>query len=154
VNHLKQELEAICEDLLARTSAQRTTVRVDSEELGLGVDLAAAEALAAGTSSIANDCSIDQRSLDTIRWLETNRRVLVQNDFSQPPLPPVELVEIYGTKAQVLSPILAPGALWGWVSVHSAKARPWSDEDVAHAERAAANVGSCVNEALHRLRGR
>lgn len=150
---LSDQLASICDHLLRGTGADRTTIRLDADELGLTVDLTAAEALANGTPSIAADSSLDQRALDTVRWLAANRRVLVQPHFSEAPFPPPALVQFYGVNAQILAPILDGNALVGWVSVHSLHPRPWSDDDVAAAERAVAESTTCVNEALQRARG-
>jgi len=151
---LRDELALICGDLLRRVGAQRATIRLDAADLGLSVDLPAAEAVAPGTRSIAADASLDQRSLDTVRWLAEHRRVLVQPDFSAPPSPPPALVEIYGVQAQVLAPVLTGSALTGWVSVHSVEPRRWSGDDVARAEEAAATTADRLGAALQRVRGR
>ena len=148
MTRLGDQLASICNHLLRETRADRTTVRLDAAELGLTVDLTAGEAVANGTSSIAADSSLDQRALDTVRWLATNRRVLVQPDFSEEPFPPPALVQVYGVNAQILAPVLDGDRLVGWVSVHSTHARPWSDDDVAAAEGAAAESQTCVNAAL------
>jgi maleate isomerase len=145
---LGDQLASICDHLLWETGADRTTVRLDAAELGLTVDVTAAEAVANGTPSIAADSSLDQRALDTVRWLAANRRVLVQPDFSEAPFPPLALVQVYGVNAQILAPVLGGDRLVGWVSVHSTHPRPWSDDDVAAAERAAAESQTCVNAAL------
>jgi maleate isomerase len=150
---LGDQLASICNQLLRDTGADRTTIRLDTDELGLRVDLTAAEAVANGTPSIAADSSLDQRALDTVRWLAANRRVLVQDQFSEAPFPPPALVQVYGVKAQILAPILDGDALVGWVSVHSTHPRPWSGDDVAAAERATAESMTCVNAALQRARG-
>jgi maleate isomerase len=150
---LGDQLTSICNHLLRETGADRTTIRLDADELGLTVDLTAAEAVANGTQSIAADSSLDQRALDTVRWLAANRRVLVQPDFSEAPFPPPALVQVYGVKAQILAPVLDADGLVGWVSVHSTHLRPWSDDDVAAAERAMAESTTCLNAALQRARG-
>jgi maleate isomerase len=152
VTPLSDQLASICNHLLRGTGADRATIRLDADELGLKVDLTAAEAVASGTPSIAADCSLDQRALDTVRWLASNRRVLVQPHFRDAPFPPPALVQIYGVKAQILAPVLEGDALVGWVSVHSTVPRPWSVDDVAAAERAAAETATCVNAALQRAR--
>jgi maleate isomerase len=149
---LSDQLASICSHLLRDTGADRTTVRLDADELGLTVDLTAAEAVANGTPSIAADSSLDQRALDTVRWLAANRRVLVQAHFSEPPFPPPALVQLYGVNAQILAPVLDGNALVGWVSVHSTHPRLWSDDDVAAAERAVAESTICLDAALQRAR--
>jgi maleate isomerase len=150
---LSDQLASICNHLLRDTGADRTTIRLDADELGLTVGLTAAEAVANGTPSIAADSSLDQRALDTVRWLAANRRVLVQAHFSEPPFPPPALVQLYGVNAQILAPILDGNALVGWVSVHSTHPRLWSDDNVAAAERAVAESTTCLNAALQRARG-
>jgi len=119
-----------CRELLARTGADRVTVRVDFPPLGLAVDTVAAEACGPGVNSLAGDSSIDQRSLETVRWLNDHREALVQDDFSRPPFPPPALLGTYGVRAQVLAPVQHGGALAGWVSVHSRRPRPWAEPEV------------------------
>jgi maleate isomerase len=123
-------LAVLCDDLLAATGADRVTVRADLPELELHVDRVAAEACGAGVSSLAAEGSIDQRALDTVRWLDRHRMVLVQPDFAEPPFPPTALIDAYGVQAQMLAPLVAGGALVGWVSVHHCQVRRWSMEDV------------------------
>jgi maleate isomerase len=123
-------LAILCDDLLTAVGADRVTVRVDLPELGLHVDRVAAEACGSGMASLAADGSIDQRGLDTVRWLDRHRMVLVQPDFAEPPFPPTALIDAYGVQAQMLAPLVADGVLVGWVSVHHGEVRRWSMEDV------------------------
>jgi hypothetical protein len=64
------------------------------------------------------------------------RRVLVQDDLrGVEPAPPPELVELYGTTAQMLGPLVRDGALVGWMSVHyNDGPRRWTPADVAALE--------------------
>lgn len=123
---------AILEDLLSVTAASRTTLRLDLPREGLHVDRVAAEAVGAGVRPIGDDSSIDQRALPTVRFLEEERRPLVQEDCSNAePTPPQELIEFYGVSAQMLGPLVRDGLLIGWVSVHyTAGSRKWSEKDV------------------------
>jgi maleate isomerase len=134
------------EALLLATGASRTTLRLDWRQWGLHVDDVAAEALAPGVASLRGETSIDQRRAATIRWLERERRPLIQEDCSaadQPP--PPELVQIYGVRAQMLGPVVWDGRLAGWVSVHETRSeRQWSPDDAA----ALAEAVSAVEQAL------
>ncbi len=126
---LRSDLQTICQSLLKRTAADRVTVRADIAQLGISVNGAIAEAVRTGVRRIAQDFSIDQRSLNTIKWLEELRIPLIQNRFDAEPYPPTALLEIYGVEAQMLSPLELHGNLIGWLSVHSLSERPWSEND-------------------------
>jgi len=128
-------------EVLARlreaTGAMRTTLRVDVPELAFHADLPAAEALAPGTRSLLAEGSIDQRAAPTVRWLERERRTLVQPDFDAEPRPPQALIDAYGVQAQMLGPIVSDGRLAGWISVHSATRRNrWREDEIAALEAA------------------
>jgi maleate isomerase len=116
------------------TGSDRVTVRVDEPLLGLDVDLCLAESAAPGLARIGHDRSLDQRSLATVRWLEENRRTLVQADFAEEPRPPAALIDVYGVEAQMLGPLVIGGKVKGWISVHSTVARRWRPADVAALE--------------------
>ena len=101
-----------------------------------------AEAIAPGVKPIAHDDSLDQRNAPTAQWLMRTHEVLVQSDCAtdEPPAPPA-LLEVYEVKAQMLAPIVAAGAVAGWVSVHEVRdVRAWTDEDVAALRAAATRV--------------
>lgn len=123
---LRSYLKTICEDLLAEINADRTTIRLDIPKLSIGVDLAIAEAVKIGVSTISNDSSLNQRDLETIRWLEKYRCPLIQSNFTVAPWPPSALIDLYGVKAQMLGPIIMDRNLIGWISVHSLTERAWS----------------------------
>jgi maleate isomerase len=131
-------LEAILQQLRDQVMASRVTLRLDAPGRGFHVDDVAAEALTAGVRSLRRQTSIDQRAAGTIRWLERERRVLVQDDLrGVDPAPPPELVALYGTTAQMLGPLVRGGALVGWISVHyNDGPRRWTPADVAALERA------------------
>jgi len=126
------------EDLLAATGASRTTLRLNLPDRNLHVDKVAAEAIADNVRPIGDDSSIDQRALPTVRFLEEERRPLVQNDCSDvEPAPPKELIEFYGVRAQMLGPLVRDGSLIGWISVHdTAGPREWNEKDMAALLRA------------------
>lgn len=124
--------QEIIENVFNETNASRTTLRIDMPEHGCHVNGAVAEAVAPGVNCIKTETSLQQRKAATAIWLEENRRVLVQDDCLSGELrPPIELVNAYGVKAQMLGPIEWKGDLIGWVSVHYIPStRKWSEHDV------------------------
>jgi maleate isomerase len=130
--------------LLEATGADRTTLRIDVPGRGLQVDLAAAECLRPGVPAIRRDASLDQRNLNTVRWLELHRSTLVQPHFRADPSPPEALISVYGVNAQMLGPVVRAGELIGWISAHSLTERPWTDAD----QRAMAEAVAQVHAAL------
>ncbi|MDI2027378.1 aspartate/glutamate racemase family protein [Saccharopolyspora sp. TS4A08] len=127
---LRHRASRIVAELRVRTGCDRTTLRVDDPLRGLHVDLCAAESRADGVRSIQHDPSLDQRGLETVRWLDEHRRVLVQPAFTEPPFPPQALREVYGVSAQVLGPVERGGEVVAWLSAHSIGERAWTESDV------------------------
>jgi maleate isomerase len=144
---LRDSLQPVCEQLLSRTGADRVTVRADLAPLGLTVDYPAAEAARGGVPRISRDGSLDQRRLETVRWLEQRRVPLIQPAFTRPPFPPAALLEVYRVRAQMLAPVETAGALTGWVSVHSLTERGWTAADVAALQQAARDVTGLLSSA-------
>lgn len=131
---------AILAGLMRETGAMRTTVRLDLPALGWSVNVPCAEVLAEGARSMRGDASIDHRRARSIRWIERQRRTLVQRDVHADPdmAPPPALVAVFGTRAQMVSPVIGPDDyLAGWVSAHFADGpRSFSDADRAAMEAA------------------
>lgn len=139
----ERKLNAVLETLRAKTNASRTTLRIDDAARGWNVNDVCAEALEPGMASLRGQTSIDQRAAATVKWLEANRRNLVQPDFtSGGPSPPAALMKVYAVKAQMLGPLFTKdGFLQGWLSVHDISGpRPWTDAQVAALDEAAAAV--------------
>jgi maleate isomerase len=126
-------LRDILHDLLTTTTASRTTLRLGLPKRNLRVDKVAAEAIAPGVRPIGEDSSIDQRALPTVKFIEEERRILVQNDcLTADPAPPAALIDFYGVKAQMLGPIVLDDSVIGWISVHYTPGpREWTHKDVA-----------------------
>ena len=104
--------KGILEELLAKTRASRTTLRLDVPERGFQVNGVVAEALAPGVKSIAVETSLQQRKSQTASYLEKHRAILVQNHCENAvPNPPKELMQIYGTKAQMMAPVVRGAAV-------------------------------------------
>jgi maleate isomerase len=131
--------QEIVEELLLATEASRTTLRLDRAGAVYPV---AAEALAPGIGSIAGDTTIDLRASATFRFLDRERRLLIQPDLlAADPAPPPELIAAYGAKAQMVAPVVRDERLLGILSVHYAPGpREWTAEDVAALERAVEQV--------------
>lgn len=143
------ELQRMVDQLRERCGASRTTIRLDVPAHGFDVNGVVAESCAPGVNSIAHTPSLHQRSAATAMWLERNRRILVQNDFSDPVVrPPQALIDQYGTQCQMMGPVVREGALTGWISVHFNPApRVWSPEDVAALEQAVRTAHSVLDRA-------
>ena len=142
---LKARLDAILTTLRDVTGAARATFRVDLPERGIDCNDVAAEAIAPGVKSLRGQTAIDQRAAGSIRWLDANKRPLVQDDLRGrvEPAPPPELMSVIGVTAQMLGPVVRGDMLTGWVSVHVEKGpRPWTDADVKALETAVENVQS------------
>ena len=145
---LVARLKAIVTELREKTNASRTTLRLDDEKHGFHVNGVVAEALAAGIKSIAAETSLQQRKSGTASYLEKHRKILVQNDTADAePQPPKELIAIYGTKAQMMAPIVRGDAMVGWLSVHyNPSTREWTREDVAAREAALAATHKVMDD--------
>lgn len=126
---LRLRMQALTAELRADTGGDRTTLRVDLPAAGCTVDTCAAESHGPSVRSIRRDPSLPQRRLDTVRWIEEHRTVLVQPDFTTPPHPPQALIDVYGVRAQMLAPVLHDGGMVGWLSVHGVAERAWSAAD-------------------------
>ena len=137
--------QPIVDDLLAATGASRITLRLDTPGDNFPV---VAEALAPGVASI-REGRLDQRNAPTARRLMETLDVLVQSDtLAADPPPPPELIQHYGTLAQMLGPIVVDGAVTGWLSVHENRGpREWQPGEVASLRAAMARVQTEVGAA-------
>lgn len=136
---LAARIDAILATLRNATGAARATLRIDLPERGIDVDDVAAEAVGPGVASLRGQTSIDQRAAESIRWIDANRRPLVQDDLSGcvEPAPPPQLMSVFGVTAQMLGPVVRGDALTGWISVHDDKGpRRWTEADVTALEAA------------------
>ena len=132
-HELAEELEAQLTALLTATKASRVTLRLDLPKYAFHVDDVAAEARKPGVTSLKGQTSIDQRRAPTVIWLDRERRLLVQPDLLlADPAPPPALIQVYGTTAQMLAPLVIDNALVGWISVHhNGGAREWKHDEIA-----------------------
>lgn len=134
-----RDLTTILETLLAKTKASRTTIRLDVPAYGFEVADVVAEARLPGEKSLKGQTSINQRAAGTVKWMEKERRLLVQSDLvndKEIQAPPA-LIQGYGTKAQMLAPLFRKDFLLGWISVHENKGtRQWQRDEIAALEAA------------------
>ncbi len=142
---LRARMQHVVERLRDATLADRTTLRVDLPAAGLSVSTCAAESCGRTVTSIRADASLPQRELETVRWLETHRVALVQPDFAVAPYPPRALSDIYGVRAQMLTPVVLGSVMAGWLSVHSITERPWSDDDCRALDAAGREVTALLD---------
>lgn len=147
--HLQDGFNRILAKLLEDTRASRTTMRIDVPELGFRVDDPAGEARQPDVRALSGQTSLDQRALDTVRWMERHHDYLIQNQCrGADPAPPDALIEIYGVQAQMLGPVIRNGRLAGWISVHENRSvRTWTEAEVAMLKSAVAEVHALLDEA-------
>jgi maleate isomerase len=145
---MRQQFDALLDQLLRATGSSRTTLRLDWPELGFHVDDVAGEALAPGQKSLRGQTGINQRAVATVQWLDRERRSLIQDDFTTTDVPPPPaLIEVYGARAQMLAPVIGNDALQGWVSVHyTGSAHHWSQANVEAIETAARRVRELIDQ--------
>lgn len=143
---LRATLQHTIDDLRQATGSDRTTLRIDLPALGLTVQTATAESCGDGIAPIRTETSLPQRRLNTVEWLEANRKPLIQNDFQLPPEPPQALRDVYGVAAQMLSPIEISTDMTGWISVHSVTECTWTLDDIAALETATHTVADLLRD--------
>ncbi|MGQ0751901.1 MAG: GAF domain-containing protein [Betaproteobacteria bacterium] len=139
-DNLVAEFNKLITELRTKANASRTTLRLDDEQRGFNVNGVVAESLAPGINSIAAEIKLQQRKSRTASYLEQHRQILVQNDCANAnPQPPKELMQIYGTKAQMMAPVVRGSKMVGWLSVHyNLSTREWTSEDINALEAALA----------------
>lgn len=135
------EIQAILEDLLARTAASRVTLREDvPDEYPFPVTN---EAVAPGIASLRTERTVDLRTQPVVRELERGRQV-VQDDaraaFADPAFQ--RMLETYGgLAAQIVTPVFVDGSLVAILSVHQlGAARRWTSGEIACCSNAAERI--------------
>jgi GAF domain-containing protein len=117
-------------------------LHLDIAEPDLQMSGIAAEARANGIGSTAGLAALAKRDSPTVVYLEQHRQLIVQHDCYEADVqPPPELMQLCGTKAQMMAPVVRAGSMVGWISVHyNPSVREWTGEDVAALEAALAAV--------------
>jgi GAF domain-containing protein len=129
-------LQEIIDQLREDTAVFRTTLRTAADGF-----MITCESLGEGAASLKGPVPFDLSKTDTYRWLEDERKILVQNDVREGPAPPRQLSEVYGVGSQLLSGIFNGERMTGIISVHhAAETREWTGVEIAALERAAAAV--------------
>jgi GAF domain-containing protein len=139
-------LQDIADDLLDATSASRITIRLaDPDDPYYPVK---AEALAPGVRSILTQTNPKIGEAPTFQHIVETQSILVQDDVrTSPPLFP-ELIDLFGSTAQMLAPVLRNGGAVGAISVHwNNGSRSWTAEDRAALERAQGRVHEVLEKA-------
>lgn len=131
-------LQEILDQLREETAVFRTTLRLAAEVDDFSI---AVESLGEGAASLKGPLPFDLRQTGTYRWIEQERKILVQSDVREGPNPPRELFEVYGVGSQMLSGLFDGDDLVGIISVHhAATTREWTDAEILALERATAAV--------------
>src|ERR1019366_1765145 len=116
------DLQRIANALLAVLSSGRVTIPVD-DVAGDETFAVKAESCAPGVAAIAAHRTEGVRESETFRWIARERRVLVQEDIALSPITPAPaLLERYGARAHLLSPVVVGGEVAAIVSVHETRA--------------------------------
>ena len=141
--------QGIVDRLRADTVSDRTTIRVDCDELALELETVAAESLAEGVNPIKPHRTPGLRNGAAPRWLARHRRTFVMDDCLNPwdPdfAPEPYVIETYGVRSEMVSPVFKNKDLVGIISVHYTKGpRQWSAEEVERVQAAC----ECVSEIL------
>lgn len=137
-------LQALAEQLLQSLRAGRVTIRVGAPGAYMPIR---AEALASGARSL-HDYSMDfvlERPTPMYERLGRGETIVQDDTLVAAEAPPIEIIEEYGVRAQMVAPIFSGGSLVAIVAVHElAGPRAWVDADVKNLEHAVAHVRSLM----------
>lgn len=143
-----EQLDAVMKVLREKTGGSRTTLRMDIPEYNCEVNRVTAESLAPGIPSLRPNTSLNQRAIDTMRYMEKVGVALIQPDTINAPVqPPKALMQVYGVKAQMLIPLMVGADAMAWISVHYVPStREWSEADIAALHEAARKTSDILRE--------
>jgi GAF domain-containing protein len=145
-NHAVPEIEAILDELLARTAASRVTLRQDLP--GGQAFPVTHEALAQGAGSLREERTIDLRGQPVALEVAAGRQV-VQDDCAAAYVDDAAFhrmrVVYGGLAAQVVTPVLVEGRVAGIVSVHDLRGpRRWAPAEIDACSAAAVRVAELI----------
>jgi GAF domain-containing protein len=146
-NHaaVSSAIEPVLEELLARTSASRVTLRQDLP--GEHAFPVTHEALAAGVASLREERTVDLREQPVAQEVASGRQV-VQDDSAAAYDDPAfhDMRRAYGgLAAQIVTPVLVDGRVVAIVSVHELRApRRWAPSEIDACSEAATEVASLL----------
>ena len=148
---LNASLTELLRELLTETKASRTTVRVDLPDSGFEPSKPTVEVRRPGVPSIADKIRTNMDASGTINFMKRERRLLIQDDLRNPDpsaIPPKELIEEYGTLAQMLGPVFMGDKLVAWISVHeNSGPRHWTAQEQAALQRAVERATKMIEAA-------
>lgn len=147
LEEMEEKLWTVLENLRQKTHSQRVTLRADYSPLGLTVDHVLSEAREPTVRSLKPDTSLRQRELNTVRYLEKTKAILVQPDcLTADVSPPAALMQVYGVKSQMLSPLVAENDVMGWISVHDTNGiHYWTPEEITELVQATEKVAAILH---------
>ena len=140
-------LQAIADQLLQQTEAGRVTIRVDTADDFFPV---VAEALAPGVRSFRDYSMawVKHTTTPIYEVVSGERKMLIQNDCeTDERRPPKEIIEEYGVRAQMLTPIVRQDRLAAILAVHDVRGpRNWTQENISACEVAAEQIDARLGE--------
>lgn len=142
---ISAQFDVLCGRVRQQLVADRVTLRLDLPEYEINVNRPCGESTGSTAPSLRDEGGLDQRALETVKWLASEARPLVQDDFSSEPHPPEALRSIYKVRAQMLYPVYTRfPTLIGWLSVHQLVERRWTAEDLSHCYRVVAEIDAVL----------
>lgn len=145
-----QDFQWIVDRLRTDTGSGRTTLRIDCPELGLALETVAVESLAEGVNPLKLHTTPEIRNGAAPRWLLAHRRTFVMDDCLNPWDPDVApeayVIETYGVRSEMVSPVFKHHDLVGIISVHyTVGPRHWTPQEVALIETACHSVSASLD---------
>jgi GAF domain-containing protein len=138
------EIDRVLAELLAETGASRVTLRQQAPD---DVFPVTHEALAAGVPSIRDVATPKMTAQPVVLEVQAGRQVVQDDCLSASDAPHfLEMLELYGgMRAQIVTPVMREGYVAAIVSLHQlARARRWTDAEVAAAARTAERVSDLL----------
>ena len=138
------EIDAILEDLRAKTGANRVTLRQDVPG---DVFPVTHEVLSDGALPIKGVATPDMARQPVVLQVQEGKQV-VQDDCRAASNEPHfrTMLELYGgLRAQIVTPVVRDGRVVAIVSVHQLeRTRHWTDEEIDAARRAVERIGALL----------
>lgn len=148
-NPVLERLDDVMSDLREKTYGSRTTLRLDCQEWNCNVDRVCAESLKHGVASLRPITSLNQRSLETCKWIQQHGATLIQPDCANSAIKPSrQLMTVYGVRAQMLLPLMDDyDDVVGWISVHYVPSvREWTEREITALYNAGKRVCQILKE--------
>jgi GAF domain-containing protein len=145
IHAVKNEINAVLDDLRGKTGASRVTLRQDRPgEYAFPVTH---ESLAPGVPSLREERTVDLKTQPVVALLGKGQQV-VQNDSRAAFDDPVyqNMLDTYGSlAAQIVTPIVREGRLVAIVSLHQlGNSRRWTEGEIAAASLTAQRIAELL----------